>query len=924
MRSSGKWCFAVVAALCACSSERAAPIEPTRSDAVVRALRTLVPSAPWSGAARSAVSDLRVDIPARSTGAVRLARGAAVLDITPLDVRDVSLVSDGNTASAVNVSAGVDILYLSTPSMFEDFRLLRAETDSITVRYQLRNVAGIKDIRVSGHRIEAVNDAGATVFGTDDVFAVDSSGERRLADLALDSAWTLTVSVSLKRMRFPVALDPGWSAIAPMNFARRAYKMVTLSNGNAVVATGDGSDRRIDVYDRVANKWTWWPSLFGHTSGALFALPGAKVLMVGGHNTAPFSGGGLEKRTEIYDPATMTATTGGSLAEARQQFAAVTLASGKFLVAGGLATSKSPNVYMSSAEVYDPATDTWSSAGNMVGARAYPQAVRLASGKVLVAGGLADDMNSKTATIYDPATNSWSATAALAIAGQTEGGAVLLPSGKAMLFGGYSGAIVATTQVYDPALDTWTLGPAMAAARASFAYGMVGGKLVVAGGLTPAGTTLNTVEIFDPATSTWSAGPPMSANRRWVSGTVLGSGEFLVAGGYDGSKELASAEVYSAASGCTTTAMCAAGEFCSMGSCRALLTNGAACTDPTHCKSGLCADGLCCDKACTGPCEACSATLKGGGVDGTCASVAADTDPKSKCALDPGYPGNCRADGMCDGAGACRSFAKASTACGDTTCVDGKVSGQLCDGSGACKAAAGTSCGAYKCDATGKACKATCASAADCIDGYTCTSGACVTTMTTGRKDGEACAEASQCTSANCVDGVCCNVACDGQCQACDVPGKVGTCAVIAGAPHGARVKCGDGACAGKCDGVDSQRCVYPAAGGACESACVSEALETRGCDGKGACIAMSTTPCAPYICQGSACGTTCAKNADCAPASVCSDGKCLPIATDPGVETTGCGCEVVRAGEGGGALALLGLLATYARRRRSSRPTAT
>jgi len=48
-------------------------------------------------------------------------------------------------------------------------------------------------------------------------------------------------------------------------------------------------------------------------------------------------------------------------------------------------------------------------------------------------------------------------------------------------------------------------------------------------------------------------------------------------------------------------------------------------------------------------------------------------------------------------------------------------------------------------------------------------------------KNGTACADNSECTSLNCVDGVCCNVACDGTCYSCNQPGSAGTCKPIDG-----------------------------------------------------------------------------------------------------------------------------------------------
>ena len=51
---------------------------------------------------------------------------------------------------------------------------------------------------------------------------------------------------------------------------------------------------------------------------------------------------------------------------------------------------------------------------------------------------------------------------------------------------------------------------------------------------------------------------------------------------------------------------------------------------------------------------------------------------------------------------------------------------------------------------------------------------------------GAACVASDSCpTGSTCVDGVCCNSSCDGQCQACNTAGNVGTCVTITVCPSG-------------------------------------------------------------------------------------------------------------------------------------------
>ena len=62
---------------------------------------------------------------------------------------------------------------------------------------------------------------------------------------------------------------------------------------------------------------------------------------------------------------------------------ATLLPSGKVLVAGGQGNSG----YLSSAELYDPASGLWTATGSMGTARFQHTATLMPSGKVLVAGG---------------------------------------------------------------------------------------------------------------------------------------------------------------------------------------------------------------------------------------------------------------------------------------------------------------------------------------------------------------------------------------------------------------------------------------------------------------------------------------------------------------------------------------------------------
>ncbi len=327
---------------------------------------------------------------------------------------------------------------------------------------------------------------------------------------------------------------------------------------------------------------------------------------------------------------------------------------------------------------------------------------------------------------------------------------------------------------------------------------------------------------------------------------------------------------------CCTTASCSTGLRCDAngkGTCSK--PTGATCTTTTECGSGFCVDGTCCDAKCDGQCEACDVS----GSVGKCLPVVGKPHgARTACS----GTGDCQA--QCNGADrlTCGTPPGSSTTCATPSC-DGAAGiakpAAYCDGAGNCTPPKAVSCKPYTCDAI--ACKSVCLAETDCATGYTCKDNACVP------KAGTACTAPTDCTSGFCVDGVCCNSACTGQCQACDVPGAAGTCTAIVGDPHGTRTKCSDGGAdvckALTCDGVDGTKCAAFSHGveTACTKAsCVAGVLtEEAVCDNKGSCGVAKTRPCAPFVCDGTAkCKTSCATSADCAPGTLCTSGNCAAV----------------------------------------------
>ena len=146
----------------------------------------------------------------------------------------------------------------------------------------------------------------------------------------------------------------------------------------------------------------------GHTATLLL---NGKVLICGGANSYS-SLGTVWASAELYDPVSGTFTTTGNMATARKFHTATLLSDGTVLLAGGTASANN-DFSTRSAELYDPATGTFTPAPDMVQPRMYHTATLLKNGNVLLAGGLYDS----SAEIYDPVTRVFTATGPMGLPG---------------------------------------------------------------------------------------------------------------------------------------------------------------------------------------------------------------------------------------------------------------------------------------------------------------------------------------------------------------------------------------------------------------------------------------------------------------------------------------------------------------------------
>jgi len=305
----------------------------------------------------------------------------------------------------------------------------------------------------------------------------------------------------------PRLYDPAantWSNAASISTARLLPTLTLLPSGKLLVAGGRGSAANFtsaEVYDEATDTWTATSAIPSeHGSAAAVLLRSGQALVMGG-NTA---GGTTTNAVDLYDPATNAWTASAPMLTQRSYFGATLLHDGRVLVAGGQTGSG----YIAAAELYDPAANTWTATGPLATARSGHTVTLLPSGKVLVAGGWANIAGDTRASVldaelYDPGTGTWSSAGTLpAGAGGENATATLLPSGQVLLTGGdhFSGGttVHAAAVLYDPIANTWSSAPSMATARSQHASVLLAtGQVLVAGGLNTSGYVA-AAERYDP------------------------------------------------------------------------------------------------------------------------------------------------------------------------------------------------------------------------------------------------------------------------------------------------------------------------------------------------------------------------------------------------------------------------------------------
>jgi hypothetical protein len=759
-----------------------------------------------------------VELPARADFETRIRDRASGMFVG-LRLEDAKPIAAKVVGGTVKYGGGGpgsgDVTVTPTLAGAEDFVhfATRPSSEELTYRADVSRAGGL---RLVGNVLELVDASGTPRLRMAAPYVVDGAGRRVDARVSLDdcaadtsgagpwgrpvtppgrSTCRVRVAWSGESVRYPAVLDPSWTATkANMTSPRSGHTATLLGDGTVLLVGGvtvTGATTTYlttaELFDPKTNTFAATGSLLQGRSGHVaVATKVGTVVVAGGRDMV-----GAMNSTEVYDGGKFH--TAGPLHGLRMQAAATLLDTGEPLIAGGIDAT---NLVLDTTEVFDTTAETWTPVMPMLHKRIghYLGTLPMPNGALVVAGitttTLADLANCE---LFESSDRKWISTGSLAETRFGFGGA-LLTDGRALVAGGYEivkSGCTAGAELYDPQKHTWSKAGVLATARTEHTLtALAGGTAVAVGGVVEDAkqkitTYLKSVEVYDPTTNAWSALPDLKQARTGHTATLLTDGRVLVAGGGADQGPVATAELLT------------------------LDVTGTACKSDATCASGFCIDAVCCETACDTACNACVKSGTGK-ADGTCALALAGQDLHGDC-KDDGAPA-CKKDGLCDGKGACESYASSK-----------------------------------------------------------CTPSACVTD--------------DDCTSGFCADGFCCDSACDGKCEACTKAlkgaGADGTCGPVAKAtdPDTDCGTLGTGVCkgTGTCDGKGA--CAASTAGKACAAAKCSDATTLAAaakCGSDGDCT-PDETDCTPYLCDAKAvaCTKTCSTDDDCSPGAKCSDGTC-------------------------------------------------
>ncbi len=222
----------------------------------------------------------------------------------------------------------------------------------------------------------------------------------------------------------------------------------------------------VEVYDPSTGLWSYAPSMPTNRHSVSTAVLDDYLYVIGGHTA------NSRKEVERYNPSTGWQSMTSMNYE--RNHPGVATYNGKIYVFGGHRFGSD----LSSIEIYDPTTNSWTMAGNMPETRQPVNAVPL--GDKIYIGLKGDDGKLWE---YDPATSAWNTDLPVPLADHQSVGALVLVEDRIYAIGGYQlGACHGIVESWAPGESSWRLEPALNVPRGSMGAAVIDNIIYVFGG----------------------------------------------------------------------------------------------------------------------------------------------------------------------------------------------------------------------------------------------------------------------------------------------------------------------------------------------------------------------------------------------------------------------------------------------------------
>jgi hypothetical protein len=346
-----------------------------------------------------------------------------------------------------------------------------------------------------------------------------------------------------------------------------AFAAIQLLDGSILLSGGrglTGVGRHAEVYLPAENRFQRVGDMaVKRMSHIMFGLPNGRVLAAGGYDitSGSVTFDPVFRTTEIYDPATQQWSSGPEMTVPRRSHAWTRLGEGdgRVLITGGIQLYGNEFGASVNTEFFDPATMRFTPGPPMNTGRWLHTMTRLRDGRILVVGGRSNNCTGRcpvfslnSAEIYDPATNSFQPTGALKI-GRYNHTATLLDDGRVLIIGGETTDDqstgtdqVAEIEIYDPATGTFSIGGLLRVARGSHTATVLNNsRILLAGGERISGIATASTEIYDPATRISTAGPDLNEDHVHAFAFLnQATGDVIILAGSNSYQPMQVAEVF--------------------------------------------------------------------------------------------------------------------------------------------------------------------------------------------------------------------------------------------------------------------------------------------------------------------------------------------------------------------------------------------